>query len=211
MSAGAEFPPVVLYGTNGKWWIGDGWHRVLAAKEIGAEMTAADIRPGGRADAIKYALGANQTHGARRTNEDKRRCVEVALREFPDLSSRAIAELCGVSDHIVNNARDQLQPSSSSPRTGRDGKKRRASKKCRAAAPETRAPEEIVADPEPAAEQKPEDKPRKRRAKLLPPSNGLQFADLAIMDLEQIHDDDTEKTEAFNKVRSWLDEHEANA
>jgi len=57
------------------------------------------------------------------------------------------------------------------------------------------------------------DRGRKRRpagVRLGPPSNGIQFADLAIMDLEQIHDDDTEKTEAFNKVRRWLDDHEAN-
>ena len=79
------------------------------------------MRPGGRIDALKFALGANAIHGQRRTNQDKRRCVEIALREFANLSSRAIAEMCGVSDPFVNQIR-QVQTVSTSQRTGSDGK-----------------------------------------------------------------------------------------
>lgn len=38
-------------------------------------------------------------------NADKRRCIEIALAEFPKLSSSAIAEMCGVSDQFVLNNR----------------------------------------------------------------------------------------------------------
>lgn len=56
-------------------------------------------------------------------NADKRRCVEIALREFPKLSSRAVAKMCGVSDPFVSGMRpDQVLTVSTSERTGQDGK-----------------------------------------------------------------------------------------
>jgi hypothetical protein len=127
---GDKFPAVTLFGDANRSWIGDGWHRVLAAKQNGAVSIDADVQAGGRAEALKHALGANALHGNRRTNADKRRCVEIALREFPTLSSRAVAEMCGVSDALVNSARPvQLQDSCSSTRTGLDGKQRPARKR----------------------------------------------------------------------------------
>lgn len=78
-------------------------------------------RPG-RQDALKHALAANIQHGQRRTNADKRRCVEVALVEFSTLSSRAIAELCGVSHRFVDGIRPQVATVATSTRIGRDGK-----------------------------------------------------------------------------------------
>lgn len=40
-----------------------------------------------------------------------------------------------------------------------------------------------------------------------PPSNGMQFARMAILDLEQITDDDEERAEAFAAVTEWLESH----
>jgi hypothetical protein len=40
------------------------------------------------------------------------------------------------------------------------------------------------------------------------PSDGMQFARMAIMDLEQIRDDDTQRKKAFNHVKGWIQEHE---
>lgn len=105
MTEGATFPSVILFGTEDRCWIGDGWHRVMAAEQIGAWDIPAELKPGGRADALKYALKANSSHGQPRTNADKRRCVEIALKEFSNLSSRAIAEICGVSHVFVESIR----------------------------------------------------------------------------------------------------------
>jgi len=58
------------------------------------------------ADLGTHALLANAANGLRRSNADKRRCVEIALKEFGKLSSRAIAELCGVSHPFVDGLRD---------------------------------------------------------------------------------------------------------
>lgn len=46
------------------------------------------------------------------------------------------------------------------------------------------------------------------RRPLAPPSNGVQFARIAIMKLEEIRENDTERQHAFAMVRSWLDARE---
>ena len=43
-----------------------------------------------------------------------------------------------------------------------------------------------------------------RPPKLGPPRNGVQFARMAIMDLEKITDEDVEREEAFQMVTDWL-------
>jgi ParB-like chromosome segregation protein Spo0J len=129
MEAGDAFPPVVLFGTVKRCWIGDGWHRVMAARQLGRTEIEADLREGDRRDALRYALGANAANGLRRTNDDKRRCVELALVAFGGLSSRAIAEMCGVGDQLVRAVRpeEQVRESRTSTVTGTDGKQDRKS------------------------------------------------------------------------------------
>ena len=60
----------------------------------------------------------------RRTNADKRRAVEIALKEFPKLSSREIAKVCAVGDQLVNQLRDS-RSSETATRIGADGKERK--------------------------------------------------------------------------------------
>jgi len=123
MKAGDVFPPVTLFGESDcRLNIGDGWHRIMAARQNGADVIEADIRKGGRSDALKHALGANALHGHRRTNADKRRCVEIALAEFGNMSSRAIAEMCGVGHHLVLAIRPDVgdSPTSAKPATRTD-------------------------------------------------------------------------------------------
>jgi hypothetical protein len=63
----------------------------------------ADVREGSKLDAIKFALSANETHGLRRTQADKRNAVLTALAdpEWKELSGREIAKLCNVSHDLV--------------------------------------------------------------------------------------------------------------
>jgi len=193
MEAGDIFPPIDVYGSKVKCWIGDGWHRGLAALQRGAESIEARLHAGGRVDALKHALGANALHGHRRTNADKRRCVEIALREFPKLSSRAVARMCGVSHVFAESLRPQVETVTTSPeeRTGQDGKQYPR----RRAEPEPQEPE---ADAEPVIE---------RNRVLGPRLLGMQYARLALMDLEQIRDDDVERDAAFECVLAWISDH----
>ena len=76
-------------------------------------------------------MGQGLAGTLRRTNADKRRAVEIALKEFPKLSSREIAKVCAVSDEFVNKVRpEELRTvSSSQTRIGADGKERKGWKR----------------------------------------------------------------------------------
>jgi hypothetical protein len=112
MAEGAKFPPVVVFfdADERKGWLADGFHRVLAAEAAGCGSIMADVRSGTRRDALLYSVGANAVHGHRRTNDDKRRAVEILLNDpewelWPD---RQIAEQCGVTHPFVAGQRLRL-------------------------------------------------------------------------------------------------------
>ena len=129
LADGAKFPPVIVFHDGSQYIAADGFHRIHAAARNGATQIEADIRKGSKADALKFALGCNAHHGLRRTNADKRHAVGMALKEFPNLSDRALAEICIVSDHFVGDIRRELTANRSQfpppPRIGRDGVERR--------------------------------------------------------------------------------------
>ena len=192
MTEGDEFPLVILFGANGKSWIGDGWHRIMAAGSVGFVDIDAEIHSGGRAEALKFALAANAIHGRKRTNADKRRCVEIALREFGGLSSRAVAEMCGVSNHMVDDLRPKaLGESPNATRTTTDGRQYPAKR--------TNGKEKTDMGKENGTETK------QPKRVLGPPCFGMQFARLALLDLRQIEKADVEKEQAFEHVEAWIE------
>jgi hypothetical protein len=108
MGAGASFPPVVVFeDKENLLWLGDGFHRYAAAELAGKKNIKAEIKPGGLREARLYAIGANLTHGLRRTNADKRLAVRMLLDdpEWKNWSNRQIAEVTGVSHNLVNEMR----------------------------------------------------------------------------------------------------------
>lgn len=136
MREGDTFPPIVTYYDGETYWLADGFHRLAAWKQAftvpgapgvhdPAEIPA-EVKAGGRRDAILHAINANANHGLRRTNADKRRAVEVLLRdlEWSQWSNGAIAKACGVSDMFVGALRKELTPNGleSAIRIGADGR-----------------------------------------------------------------------------------------
>ena len=107
MKAGASFPPVVVFHDGSAYWLADGFHRVEAARQAGMMSIKATIEAGSNRDACLYAIGANQAHGLRRTNADKRRAVQALLNdsEWGNWSDREIAKRCGVSHPFVAKLR----------------------------------------------------------------------------------------------------------
>jgi len=109
MAAGAKFPPVIVFHDGTNYWLADGFHRLEAWKRNGVGSVKAEIKEGSRIDALKFAFGANNSHGMRRTNEDKKQSVMLAyenrialgLGEVP--SANSIAEMVGTSYQFVNN------------------------------------------------------------------------------------------------------------
>lgn len=125
MRAGAEFPPVEVFLDGENYWLADGFHRVAAAREAGYEAIAANVHLGTRRDAVLYSVGANATHGLRRSNADKRRAVEMLLKdeEWRQWSDREIARRVGVSATFVGSVRATVSDGQSSTvRKGADGR-----------------------------------------------------------------------------------------
>ena len=110
MAEGAQFPSVVVFHDGESYWLSDGFHRVAAAKQASVEYIAVDVRQGTRRDAVLHSVGANATHGLRRTNEDKRRAVTVLLsdEEWAKWSDREISRKCGVHHEMVGRLRKDL-------------------------------------------------------------------------------------------------------
>lgn len=127
---GDMLPPITVFTDGKASYLADGVHRVDGAIKAGKKI-GVDERQGNRAEAIRHACGANIAHGLRRTNADKRRAVKLAIEAFPDLSSRAIAEMCCVSHHLVEEARTpkpvgrtpNCNKNTGKTRAGRDGKR----------------------------------------------------------------------------------------
>ena len=122
-------PIVVFYdGTN--YWLADGFHRVHATLKTSFREIEAQVYSGSQRDAILYSVGANASHGQRRTNEDKRRAVLTMLtndlvrldpKTGEPWSNREIARRCAVDEGTVRKHRvgvtaelPQLDPPSES-------------------------------------------------------------------------------------------------
>lgn len=107
LKGGATFPPVTVFHDGADHWLGDGFHRYHAHRQAGMDSIAADIRDGTRRDAVLFSVGANGSHGLRRTNEDKRKSVQTLLDdpEWAQWSDRQIADACDVSAPFVGAMR----------------------------------------------------------------------------------------------------------
>lgn len=209
MGEGTEFPPVVLYGKEDRCWIGDGWHRVMAAEQRGDETIRAELRSGGRTEALKHALGANAAHGHRRSNADKRRCVEIALREFAGMSSRAIAGMCGVTQPFVDKMRpvpgdNDYHPG---PRTGQDGKQYPARRQAREW---DGRKEEAGEEPKAAKARAGAESPYVHPSALMESREEatMKHANAAIAELSKIRPNAVGRAKAFATVKAWIDKNE---
>jgi hypothetical protein len=169
MRSGTVFPPVTVFHDGQDYWLADGFHRLRAWRDSRPnEPIEAEVIPGTLADARWYSYGVNQTHGLRRTNEDKEGAVRAALQHpnAATLSSRQIAEHCGVGETTVRRYRQQLMPTaplaqsddadqppsipdqpSPRPRTGRDGRTINTAKIGRRRVPSDDAPKTLNGGP----------------------------------------------------------------
>ena len=110
MVAGATFPPVVVYHDGTGYWLGDGFHRVEAARKLERETIDAEVLDGDARQAILHGIGSNASHGLRRTQADKRQAIERLLRdeEWSKWSNREIAKVAKVDHKTVGKVRRDL-------------------------------------------------------------------------------------------------------
>jgi ParB-like chromosome segregation protein Spo0J len=128
MRAGMVYPPVEVVYDGQEYWLWDGFHRVHASRLLGLSDIDANVTAGTQADAQWHSYSANRAHGLQRSNEDKRRAVQAALRhpQGSGRSDREVAEHVGVYFETVAKYRKELEESGtigkSDSRTGRDGR-----------------------------------------------------------------------------------------
>ena len=126
MREGVTFPPITVVkmgsGKEVRYILADGFHRYYAAEKAGRNTIAVKIVRGDMAEALRIALESNCAHGLPLTNADKRRAVEMAVKQWPELADSAIAQRVGVSHTFVNNVRPQVATVATSFRIGADGK-----------------------------------------------------------------------------------------
>lgn len=183
---GAVFPPITVFFDGSSYWLGDGFHRYEAYSAAQVYDVPADIRQGTQRDAILFSVGANASHGLRRTNDDKRRAVLTLLNdpEWSTWSAREIARACGVShDYAARMKREVSSDDSERTYTTKHGTTATmqtanigASSNAGQIAPEPEAPvaraydQPEAREPAPAsnADQEPVDPERKKIARLTP-------------------------------------------
>ena len=109
---GQILPELTVFAEKGskRYLLADGFHRLAAAKRVGHETVACQIQRGGVREALQHALGANDEHGLRRSNKDKRNAVTLALKdpEWLSWSNAMIGRLCRVDDKTVAKVREDL-------------------------------------------------------------------------------------------------------
>jgi len=207
MTEGDKFPSVVLFHDGSQYYIGDGFHRVLAAERVTFQEIDADVRKGTATDALWFALGANKTNGQRMTRGDIKHAVELALKTWPEKTQQEIAFQVGCVHSYVNRIKqDNVTSDNVSVPTHRKDTLGRMQ-------PTTYTRKETPKETEQEETQNNEGytmKPHMTQKQLAntPTSRGMHLARLAIMDLEQIPENDTEKKQAFNYVKGWIHEHE---
>lgn len=111
---GATFPLITIYYDGAEYWLADGFHRFHAMEKAGLADIDADVRQGTRRDAILHSVGANEEHGLRRTNNDKRRAVQTLLNdaEWSQWTDAAIAKAARVNRKLVSRLRNDCHLSS---------------------------------------------------------------------------------------------------
>lgn len=108
--SGVKMPPIVVFFDGASYWLADGFHRYFGAKSAGLETILEEVIPGTVRDAILYSLKANDTHGLRRSNADKRKSVMTMLEdaEWSKWSDSQISKACAVSPTTVGTLRASL-------------------------------------------------------------------------------------------------------
>jgi len=108
---GAEFPALVVFYDGADHWLADGFHRNYAYRKLARKEVECKIVQGTRRDAILYSVGANATHGKRRSNADKRIAVESLLgdEEWKKNTDTWIAKQCAVTQPFVGKVRAEAE------------------------------------------------------------------------------------------------------
>ena len=108
MADGAQFPEVTVFTDGTHYWLADGFHRVMAAKQNGRTVIAADVRKGTEDDAGVFGGTANNKQGKRPTRADVQHFLQMVWDRREAIfggtpTGGNLAEKCGVSKRTGEN------------------------------------------------------------------------------------------------------------
>jgi uncharacterized ParB-like nuclease family protein len=111
MERGDEFPPIDVFHDGDSYWLADGFHRFIATHERGKKQIEANIHKGTQREAVLFSAGANARHGKPRTRADKRRIIEMIVKdkEWRDATDNWIGEITKTSANTVKRVRTELK------------------------------------------------------------------------------------------------------
>jgi ParB-like chromosome segregation protein Spo0J len=106
MAAFEKLPPVDVFDTgegngNGRYLLGDGFHRMASAERLGLHEIDANIHTGTRQDAAEFAVVANTKNADPLTPEERDEGIRRLRQLHPDWSSRQIADAMSVSQSTI--------------------------------------------------------------------------------------------------------------
>lgn len=107
MADGAQFPEVTVFTDGKRYWLADGFHRVMAAKQNGRTVIMADVRKGTEDDAVMFGGTANNKQGKRPTRADVQHFLQMVWDRRQSIfggtpTGGNLAERCGIS-HTTGN------------------------------------------------------------------------------------------------------------
>lgn len=120
-SENVKFPPVLVWETDGKFILIDGFHRVGAMREAGYVECEAKVFRGTKTEAMVAATLSNNSHGRPMTGADLRSAIAKLIECDRDMSNAQIAEAAGCSPHTVQSVREAIGMQTARVR-GKDGK-----------------------------------------------------------------------------------------
>jgi hypothetical protein len=121
---GVDFPPVIVFYDGADYWLADGFHRLLAHNRAGKQKIFETVILGSKRDAILYSVGANHSHGLRRTNDDKKKSALMLLQdgEWSKLTDSEIADKCNLSRQFISKLRNEQGEKPAEKTVTRNGK-----------------------------------------------------------------------------------------
>lgn len=111
LAAGDRFPPRRVFKDSDDYWLSRGFHRQQAAVQAGLTSFPCEILRGTKSHAQLDACADNKSHGLRRSNEDKRKAVELCLMNplAAGWNNQRVADHVGVSESFVRKTRHDLE------------------------------------------------------------------------------------------------------
>lgn len=106
-TAEEDVPPPLCYEVGDDLKLSEGFHRWEALRRLKRIRLTVQVVTGTEDEWAAHTFGSNKGHGLKRTNPDKRRCVELFLNRFPRWADTRIADAAGVSNNFVGDVRKQ--------------------------------------------------------------------------------------------------------